>query len=88
MPRRIPPWLDWELHLTKHVKRRMIDRGFNEVDLREMLEEPEGVGIGAMPGRWIFRTRLHGRSWKVVVEPDWFEQRLVVITAYAPGSEG
>ena len=38
MPKRIPPWLDWELHFIEHVKRRMIDRGFNEVDLRVVVE--------------------------------------------------
>ena len=31
MPRRIPPWLDWELKLTEHLEERMIDREFNEV---------------------------------------------------------
>ena len=88
MARRIPPWLDWDLRLTDHIEERMIDRGFNEVDLREMLEDPIGIGRGGMSGRWILRTRLHGRGWRVVVEPDWFEQRLWVITAYPRGSEG
>jgi hypothetical protein len=52
-----------------------------------MLEEPEGVGLAGMPGRWILRTRLYGTAWSVVVEPDWLEQRLEVVTAWTEGSE-
>lgn len=83
MPKRIPPWLDWELHFTEHVKRRMIDRGFNDVDLRVMLEDPDGLARGGVPGRWILLARLRGRDWRVVVEPSWDKVRLDVITAWA-----
>jgi hypothetical protein len=87
MPRRNPPCLDWELKLTEHLEERRIDRGFNEVDLRLMLTDPDGVSRGALPSRWILTTRLHGRRWKVVVEPAWIAQRLEVITAWATGGK-
>ena len=32
-----PDWWDWELELTPHLLKRMIDREFSEVDLRIML---------------------------------------------------
>jgi len=32
-----PDWWSWELQLTPHLKERMVDRGFAEIDLREML---------------------------------------------------
>lgn len=34
-----PPWWQWELELTPHLLKRMVDRGFTEVELREMLEK-------------------------------------------------
>ena len=34
-----PDWWDWPFDCDReHVERRMLDRGFNEVDLRDMLE--------------------------------------------------
>jgi hypothetical protein len=29
-----PEWWDWELELTPHLLKRLVDRGFTEVDLR------------------------------------------------------
>jgi hypothetical protein len=55
---RWPAWMDWELELSMQVRKRMEDRGFTEIDLREMM------------------------TWKVVVEPDPFTRKLVMITAY------
>jgi hypothetical protein len=34
---RCPVWWDWELELTPHGLKRMLDREFTEVDLRKML---------------------------------------------------
>jgi hypothetical protein len=51
-----------------------------------MLEDPDGIARGAMPGRWILMTRLHGQRWKVVVDPNWIEKRLIVVTAWAERS--
>ena len=35
-----PAWWDWELELTAHVLKRMVDRRFSEVDLRSMSRPP------------------------------------------------
>jgi hypothetical protein len=81
-PRRQPPeWWQWELELTPHVFKRMVDRQFSEVDLRTMLAdmtdyEPEP------DGRFVLHTGLGGRRWDVVVEPDVVDRVLLVITAY------
>jgi hypothetical protein len=32
-----PDWWEWEIDLTPHLLKRMEDRDFSEVDLREML---------------------------------------------------
>ena len=32
-----PDWWDWEIEFTPHLLKRMEDRNFNEIDLREML---------------------------------------------------
>jgi len=34
-----PEWWDWELELSPHLLKRMLDRGFTESDLRRMLEQ-------------------------------------------------
>ncbi|MFZ5516819.1 MAG: hypothetical protein ACOY90_09290 [Candidatus Zhuqueibacterota bacterium] len=33
-----PDWWNWELELTSHLEKWMVDRGFNEIDLRMMFE--------------------------------------------------
>jgi hypothetical protein len=37
-----PDWWDWQLELVPHLERRMEDRDFNELELREMLEVAHG----------------------------------------------
>lgn len=58
------------------------DRGFNEMDLRRMLEQASGYGADIMVGRFVIEARHVGQSWAVIVEPDEGRQLLVVITAY------
>ena len=77
-----PEWWEWQLELTPHLLKRMADRQFNEVDLRTMLavathceSEPDG--------RFIIYSEWGGRHWEVVVEPDYTDRVLLVITAYA-----
>jgi hypothetical protein len=77
-----PDWWDWELELTPHVEKRMEDRGFNEVELRGMLEQARGFRPDVVEGRFVVDARLRGRAWEVVVEPDEVEHLLVVVTAY------
>jgi hypothetical protein len=81
-----PDWWDWELDASNpHLAKRMIDRGFSETDLREMLDTATGFRPDGPAGRWIIETSHAGRTWEVVVEPNVREQRLVVVTAYPVG---
>ena len=63
----------------------MEDRGFNEVDLRAMLEHAHSYRPDIVEGRFVIDTR-HGKSaWEVIVEPDSIGRLIVVITAYPIG---
>jgi hypothetical protein len=77
-----PPWLDWELELSPHLEKRMLDRRFTEVDLRAMLEHVRDVRPSPVEGRHVLLCPHGGRSWSVVVEPDEEASVLVVVTAY------
>lgn len=60
----------------------MVDRRFNETDLRQMLEDATGCRPDATPGRWIVETKHERRHWEVVVQPDDATEALIVVTAY------
>lgn len=77
-----PEWWAWELELSPHVEKRMVDRDFTEVDLRTMLENAESYRADIIEGRWLIATRHRRHAWHVIVEPDFIESLLVVITAY------
>jgi hypothetical protein len=77
-----PEWWSWELELTPHVLKRMEDRDFNEVDLRQMLEHALRYRPDAVDGRWVIDVRHGRRRWEIIVEPDDIEHLLVVVTAY------
>jgi hypothetical protein len=77
-----PSWWGWELELSPHLLKRMIDRRFTEVDLRLMLEEASEYRRDVERGRWVIGTRLRSRRWEIVVEPDTDLEMLVIITAY------
>jgi uncharacterized protein DUF4258 len=79
---RWPSWWEWELELTPHLLKRMRDRGFTEIDLREMFEAASALRRDVEEGRWIVSARHRRRAWEIVVEPDEAERVLVVITAY------
>ncbi len=79
---RRPVWWDWDLELTPHVLKRMLDREFTEVDLRQMLEDASSLKRDVEEGRWVATSRHRRRAWEIVVEPDSAERVLVVITAY------
>ena len=81
-----PDWCHWELEFSAHVYKRMLDRGFNEVDLRQMLEDASQVrGSFHTIGRWEVETRHSQRGWIVIVEPLADESILLVVTAYPVG---
>jgi hypothetical protein len=63
----------------------MVDRGFTEVDLREMLEGAEGYRTDIVEGRFVIAVRHRRKRWEVIVEPDAVVKRLVVVTAYPLG---
>ena len=61
----------------------MIVRGISEVDVREMLEDAHSVEDVVVEGRFLVTTWRERRIWELVVEPDHWRRRLVVVTAYA-----
>jgi len=65
----------------------MEDRGFTEVELREMLEDAESYEADIVEGRFVIETRHRRKRWQVIVEPDVVATRLVVVTAYAAGRQ-
>lgn len=77
-----PEWWQWKLELSPHLFKRMIDRRFNELELRAMMEDAQGFRTAADPSRFVVETRHEGRAWEIVVEPDPEGELLVVITAY------
>lgn len=77
-----PEWWDWDLELTPHLLKRMVDRGFNEVDLRAMLDVATEYHKDLLEGRWVIVVRHRRRAWEVIVEPDEEMRLLVVVTAY------
>lgn len=77
-----PEWWSWELELTPHVLKRMVDRRFTEVDLRGMLERASGFLPDVLEGRFVIETRHSSRPWHVIIEPDKDDRLLVVVTAY------
>jgi hypothetical protein len=85
--RKWPHWWEWELELSPHLLKRMIDRGFTEVDLRHMMERATSLDADIVEGRWIASCRHEKRPWKVIVEPDFEQQLVVVVTAYPVDEE-
>lgn len=63
----------------------MLDRRFNEVELRRMLEHASGYRPDVVEDRWVIETRHGRKDWEVVVEPDNEQKVLVVVTAYPVG---
>ncbi|HEY1684624.1 MAG TPA: hypothetical protein VGG19_07680 [Tepidisphaeraceae bacterium] len=48
-----PEWWHWELDCSNpHLAKRMMDRSFNETDLRQMLESAKSYQPDHTPGRW------------------------------------
>lgn len=77
-----PEWWNWELEFSPHLLKRMIDRGFSQTDLREMLELADGFQVDADPDRFAIFTHREQVQWVVIVEPDQDANVLVVITAF------
>jgi hypothetical protein len=71
--------------LTPHLLKRMVDRRFTELELREMLERAEGYRGDIVEGRFVIDARRRRKRWEIIVEPDPAVKRLVVVTAYPLG---
>ena len=76
------PWWKWELELSSHLLKRMLDREFSEVELRTMMECATGYRRDEEPGRWVIEARHRSSPREVIVEPDTSDRLLVVITAF------
>ncbi len=74
------PWWEWELELTPHLLKRMVDRRFTEV------ETATGYRADIVEGRYVINSRHRRKRWDIIVEPDSVAKPLVVITAYPSGS--
>lgn len=77
-----PDWWEWDLELSSHLLKRMVDRDFTEIDVRRMLIVANVLGPDIVPGRWVVASRHRRRAWEVTVEPDAARQVFVVVTAY------
>ena len=77
-----PAWWHWELEFVPHLLKRMVDRDFDEVQLRLMLERAIRYRPDVVDGRFTIETHHANRNWEVIVEPDDADELLVVITAY------
>ncbi len=77
-----PAWWDWDFELSSHLFKRMVDRSFNELEVRRMLSVATGIRPDVVSSRWIVATRHRRAAWEVIVEPDADAQLVVVITAY------
>ncbi len=60
----------------------MVDRSFNELEVRRMLSVATDIRPDVVPSRWIVATRHRRANWEIIVEPDADAQLVVVITAY------
>jgi hypothetical protein len=77
-----PEWWNWELEITPHVEKRMLQRSFNEIELREMLKNAKGYESDIEEGRFKIVTSFKRGNWEIIVEPDYDEKVVVIVTAY------
>lgn len=77
-----PIWWDWELEFIPHIEKRMIQRGFTEIELRAMLLNVNSIEKDKEEGRFLIKSKHNGNNWEIIVEPDGIEKLVVVITAY------
>jgi hypothetical protein len=77
-----PEWWEWPLTFTPHVESRMEERGFSEVELRTMIAKVSRVTAARHPGRFVAMTQHAGEPWAVVLEPEWDDQLLFVVTGF------
>ena len=76
-----PEWWEWETEVSSHCLKRMSERGFNEIDLRAMLDDAESLHEQTH-GTFLVVTTLADCHWEVIVSPDEVHRLVVVVTAY------
>ncbi len=76
-----PQWWGWEIELTPHVQKRMVDRGFSETELRTMLQDAT-QWIEQSHGTWIVASKLDSEPWEIIIRPDKAERCIIVVTCY------
>ena len=77
-----PEWWNWELEITPHVEKRMVQRSFSEVELREMLYRAKALRLDKEVGRYVVVATLNATNWEIILEPDFDEKSIVIVTAY------
>ena len=85
MPRRPPretEWFDWDLEISDHARKRATLRGFDETDVRAMVTDALGFEPSHEKGRYVVHSRLGRDRWRIVVEPDPEERKLIVVTGW------
>ena len=82
-----PEWWEWELSFIGHLDDRAEERAFSDVELRTMIEQTSAIEPSRRPGRFLLRTRHGGHAWVVVVEPDYDDRLVFVVTAYPSTGE-
>jgi hypothetical protein len=78
----LPDWWLWEIEITPHLEKRMIQRNFTEIMLREMLSNVHTYEKDIEEHRYKINVTFKNRKWEIIVEPDLEEELLVIITAY------
>jgi hypothetical protein len=78
-----PLWWSWEIEITPHIEKRMVQRYFNEIDLRTMLHSATNFEKDIEEGRFKIMSSLRNSAWEIIVEPDYQEKVLVLVTAYS-----
>ena len=76
-----PEWWDWELEISSHCRKRMLERSYSEAELRVMMDDATGI-LEQLHGTFIVETRHENVRWEVIVTPDDNRQIIVVVTAY------
>lgn len=61
----------------------MISRNFNEIDLRSMLSNPFGYERDSEEGRFLIKSVYKHKNWEIIIEPDFEEKVIVVITVFS-----
>jgi gluconate kinase len=78
-----PEWWFWDVEITPHIEKRMLQRDFNEIELRQMLHSAKYFEKDIVDGRFKILTDFKKNEWEIIVDPDYEENLLVIITAYS-----